>query len=129
MGRTIKDTIITFWNDEHSGSHVAPLPNKQWQLRGKNTTPTSLQKILWEHYRETAREFGKLRKGKRLVVVKLGDAIDGNHHETKELTTQYIREQKQINAEMTDYALKAMRFGKGDLMYWVAGTNVHVGEA
>lgn len=125
----IQDTVIAVFNDEHSGSHVAPLPPKQWEFRGKNVTPNRLQRLLYDQYIEYAEAVGKARKGKRLVVVKLGDAVDGVHHDTKELITQYLDEQKEINKELTDRALKAMKFGKDDKMFWVAGTPAHAGES
>lgn len=99
------------------------------EFRGKNVTPNKLQRLLYDQYIEYAEEVGKRRKGKRLIVVKLGDSVDGVHHDTKELITQYIDEQKEINKELTDRALKAMRFGEGDSMFWVAGTPAHAGEA
>lgn len=125
------DTIISFWNDEHSGSVVAPLLRKQWQFRDGNVYPNELQALLWDQYAEVAATIGKLREGKRLIVIKLGDLIDGIHHETKELITHYIDHQQEIFTEHTDYALCAMRFDKeaGDKMYFVAGTPAHAGEA
>ena len=123
------DTIIAVYNDEHSGSHVAPLPRKQWQFRGKNVTPNKLQTLLYDQYAEFGKKVGKLRKGKRLIVIKLGDQIDGLHHDTKEIITQYLDEQKEINRELTNQALSLMGFGRDDKMYWVAGTPAHAGEA
>jgi len=125
----IQDTVFAVFNDEHSGSHVAPLPPKQWEFRGKNVTPNRLQRLLYNQYMEYAETVAKWRRGKRLVVVKLGDAVDGVHHDTKELITPYISEQKEINEELTERALKAMDFGKDDRMFWVAGTPAHAGES
>lgn len=125
------DTVIAVFNDEHSGSSVAPLMRKQWQFREGNMYPNELQSLLWDQYRETAYLIGQKRAGKRLIVIKLGDSIDGLHHETKELVTHYLDHQKEIHREHTDYSLKAMGFDSadGDLMYWVAGTPAHAGEA
>lgn len=124
------DTVIATYNDVHSGSHMAPLPPKQWEFRGKNVTPNKLQRMLYEQYMEYARAVGRARKGKRLVVVMLGDLIDGVHHETKELITQYLDEQAEINIELTSRALDAMGFNekKGDILKFVAGTPAHAGE-
>lgn len=124
----IQDTVFAVFNDEHSGSHLAPVP-PGLEFRGNIVTPNRLQRILFEQYMEYAEAVGKRRKGKRLVVVKLGDSVDGVHHDTKELVTAYIEEQKEINEELTNLALKAMRFGKDDKMFWVAGTPAHAGEA
>jgi hypothetical protein len=122
------DTIIAFFNDEHSGSHVSPLPSKQWEFRGRNVTPNLLQRTLYDFHQEVSSKIGKKRKDKRLIVVKLGDMIDGIHHETKELITQYLDEQRQINQELTERSLHSMNFGGDDLLYWVAGTPAHAGE-
>jgi hypothetical protein len=92
-------------------------------------TPNKLQRLLYNQYIEYAEEVGRWRKGKRLVVVKLGDAVDGVHHETKELLTQYLSEQKEINKELTDQALRVMKFAAEDKMFWVAGTPAHAGES
>lgn len=124
----IADTVFAVFNDEHSGSHVAPVP-PGLEFRGKDATPNRLQRLLFEQYMEYAEAVGRRRKGKRLIVVKLGDSVDGVHHETKELVTPYLSEQKEINEELTDRALKAMRFGNDDSMFWVAGTPAHAGEA
>ena len=122
------DTIVAFFNDEHSGSHVSPLPTQLWQFRGKNVTPNLLQKKLYNFHQEVSEKIGAMRKSKKLIVVKLGDAIDGIHHETKELITQYLDEQREINIKLTQRSLTAMNFGKDDRLYWVAGTPVHAGE-
>ena len=122
------DTIIAFFNDEHSGSSLAPLPTKQWEFRGGNRTPNLLQKKLYNFHQEVSQKIGIARKNKRLIVVKLGDAIDGLHHDTKELITQYLSEQSDINRELTERSLEVMEFSKKDRLYWVAGTPVHVGE-
>lgn len=124
----IQDTVFAIFNDEHSGSRVAPVP-PGLEFRDIEVRQSKLQRLLDEQHIEYCQEVAKRRKGKRLVVVKLGDCVDGVHHETKELVTSYISEQKEINEELTNRALKIMRFGKDDSMFWVAGTPAHAGEA
>jgi len=70
------------------------------------------------------------RKGRRLIVVHDGDAIEGVHHNTIQVVTQNIKEQVEIHIDLMDVFLRKARFSRkaGDLLYYVSGTETHTGE-
>jgi hypothetical protein len=114
--------------DFHSGSPYALYPNKQLQLKGGNISPNPLQSIIYRHFVETCDKVRELRKGKRLIIKVVGDAVEGIHHATKELITPYCIDQKTIHLEIMTELMERVKFSKGDTLYYVDGTPAHAGE-
>jgi hypothetical protein len=113
----------------HSGGSTALFPNRFWQFQHKNHTPTPKQKTIFEHFDKCAQYALQERKGRNLIVVHDGDAIDGYHHMTEQVVTQNKQEQSEIHQELMDYFLRAIRFKKAeDTLYYVNGTEVHTGS-
>lgn len=126
----IRDTIIAVYNDIHSGSPVAPFPMRQWQFADGNYTPTILQKTLYGQLREASLRIGEMRRGKRLIVVKLGDMVEGLHHNSKQVSSTRRAEHEKISLDLMDRIDEWTGFGEdGDLEYFVAGTESHVEES
>lgn len=125
----IVDTVIAVYNDIHAGSPVAPFPMRQWQFSDSNYSPSILQKILYSQLRDASEEIGRRRKGKRLIVVKLGDMVEGLHHGSKQVSTTRRAEHEAISLELMDRIDEWTGFTDGDLEYFVAGTESHVEES
>lgn len=127
-----KDTLIVVLSDFHSGGSTALFPNRFWQsgTTEHNHTPTQRQQALYAHF-ETCMEYAlQHRRGRRLVVVHDGDAIEGVHHGSVQMVTMNKDEQIELHTELMDTFLRKVRFSRkeGDLLYYISGTETHVGE-
>ncbi len=122
------DTTIAILADMHSGGTTALFPNKFWQFKHKNHTPTKQDMEMFGHFKKCAELIGARRKGKRLIVVHDGDAIEGWHHNSQQIHTANKDEQAEIHVELMDYFLNKIKFGKGDKLYYINGTETHTGE-
>jgi len=128
-------TILCFPADTHSGSTVGLMPPDPWVLDSSTPdepaqyVPSRAQHIIWEQWAECWQIIKRLRnRGDRVIITMMGDAVDGKHHETSELVTQRTEEQERIFIECMLYALKVIKFGKSDLLQFISGTPIHVGE-
>ena len=121
-----KDVIVATLSDMHSGSTVALFPNRFWEFQHGNHTPTEKQKEVFKHFAKCAELVKQARKGKKLIVVHDGDAIDGDHHSSLQIVTRLKREQVELHVDLMDYFLQTVNFGKGDELYYTTGTEVHV---
>jgi predicted phosphodiesterase len=118
----------------HTGSSTALFPRGGYKGEGAEDNPVSSndkQLEIQPVFVRFAGEVAKARKGKRLIVVNLGDAIDGFHHGS--MQESLFREKDQCAAHvllMTDF-LKRVGFDKkkSDELYYVRGTEVHVNNA
>ena len=123
----MQDTIILPMADMHSGSPYSLFPNKQMQLVSTNHSQTPLQKIIRGQFDEVCDFVKSIRTGKRVIVINMGDAIEGLHHSTKEVITQYLVYQQKIHVElMTELS---DRIGGWDKLIYINGTPAHAGEA
>ena len=126
-------TILAFPADTHGGSSVGLFPAEHaWQLADGNqyhASPT--QQLLWRQWRECWQRVKELRQGGRLIIMHVGDAREGVHHDTTQLVTANLEEQERIHIECMEYALDLAGFdgAGGDLLYYIAGTEIHVGPA
>jgi len=129
--RTIeyKDTVIPVWSDTHNGSPSALFPLKQMQLRYTNCDPTPLQRLIHGQFDEMLDRIVQLRVGKRVVRIFNGDAVEGVHHNNQQIMSLMMNDHKLIHTELMDYAARRIGETDGDLLYYVAGTDSHAGEA
>lgn len=112
----------------HSGGSTALFPNRFWQFKHGNHTPDAKQKEMWEHFAKCAEYVKQNRKGKRLIVIHDGDAIEGVHHHSLQAVTFDTDEQADIHIELMDYFLQTVNYGENDKLFYVSGTEAHVGE-
>ena len=125
-----KDTVIVPISDLHSGGSTALFPKRFWQFQHTNHTPTDKQKLMFDHWVFCANEIKRARKGKRLIVIHNGDAIDGNHHNTFQVVTRQKSEQMDIHIDLMDYFLQTVGFDRrSDQLYYVVGTEVHTNDS
>ena len=127
----VRDTILTVLSDMHTGSSTALFPAGGFQPKGKEgnlVKPNDKQKAIHPIFTRLAGEVAKARKGKRLIIVLLGDLIDGFHHGS--MQESLFREQDQADANILlvrDF-MKRTGYHKGDELYCIKGTEVHVKE-
>ena len=122
------DTIVAVVSDTHCGSMVGLMPPRQWLLdAGGYYDPSDGQRFLWEVWAEFWEKVAKLRKGKQLVVVFNGDAVQGVDEGFTAIISKRPEEHEAIHVECMDWALKAARFNreKGDRLFYVRGTERH----
>ena len=121
--------LIASFGDLHCGSPVGILPPGQWQLRSGNTKQNAGQRLTWRMFCDDAHIIGEMRTNAKLIVVINGDIVEGVHHGNQQVTTSYISEHEAIATNAIDHVLKLMNFTEGDALYFVRGTNSHVGES
>jgi len=129
----VADTLLAVLSDMHTGSSTALFPRNGYKGEGtedNHVSPNERQVEIHHTFVRFAGEVAKARKGKRLIVVNLGDAVDGNHHGS--LQESLFKTKDQCDAHvmlMTDF-MKRVGFDKKkcDELYYVRGTEVHVGE-
>lgn len=130
----IRDTILALLSDMHTGSSTALFPRNGYQGDGAEDNlvkPNRKQEEIYPTFIRFAGEVAVARKAKRLIVVNLGDAIDGFHHGS--MQESLFKEKDQCAAHvilMTEFLSRA-GFNKteGDELYYVRGTEVHVKES
>lgn len=142
-----KDVYLVPFLDMHTGSTMALFPyydgrdmgfpphekmlgNGEWRFKHRDYRPTARQYRMFEHFRRCAEVISEERKGRQLVLVEVGDSIDGDHHHTPQLATANLDEQKAVHVWLMQYFMSKVGFNKeaGDLLYIGAGTESHTGE-
>lgn len=127
-----RDTLIVVLSDLHSGGSTALFPNRYWQSRktDHNHTPTQKQQAMYVHFEKCMDYALRERKGRRLIVVHDGDAIEGIHNNSTQVVTQNKDEQVELHIELMDLFLRKTRFSRkaGDMLYYISGTEIHTGE-
>lgn len=122
-----KDVLRVVVSDFHSGSNFALFLNRSWQ--GKKTaviSPRSIQLRIRAQFEVFVEEVFKARQGKRIELIHDGDAIDGDHHHSGDVCTLDEREQAGIHIELMKELKQKIGWQRGDLLYYVKGTPVHV---
>jgi len=122
-------TLVVAPSDLHCGSQVGLLP-PSWTLPDASIVYANpLQEILYRQWCEAWTRVGELRKrAAKMLVINVGDAVDGNHHETVELVTPRIDVQERIHISVMQEALQMAGFVPGlDHIQYISGTDTHVG--
>lgn len=123
------DTILVTVSDFHSGSNFALFPDRTWKGRkGATHVPNSDQINIRNQFLQFTIGVKTARKGKRVVLVHNGDAIDGDHHHSGDVCTQNELEQSDIHVELMNELQKRIQWQRGDRMYYTRGTETHVHE-
>lgn len=124
-----KDALVVVLSDMHSGSNSALFPDRFWSGKnGLNHTPTSRQQMIFKQFEAFAEYVRETRKNKRVVLVHDGDAIEGVHHNNVDVCTRDVNEQADLHVELMNLFMKTIGWTKGDLLYYVSGTDTHVGD-
>ena len=125
-------TIVSIIGDLHIGGNTAIAPpqftiNTRDNAEEQVIQSNRLQSWLWECWRDywdyvRVIAGGKRRKH-RLVIVCMGDVIDGNHHDTPQII-QEVNDQIKLAIDI----LGDIR-DSADMFYGIIGTGTHVGAA
>lgn len=129
---TKQRTVLLILADAHCGSTVGLIRPGQWQLNdGGYYMPSKAQGVLWAQFAEIAETIKRERKRSRLVVVHNGDGVDGVHHGTTQLIPGGAIEHERIHVDAMDWMLREVGHNqkRGDLLYYIGGTEAHVGKA
>lgn len=119
-------TLILWLSDLHCGSPVALYPNEVLPLMNGPRGPSALQVALYKQWRFVLDYTAEARKdADRLVVVLLGDLVEGIHHQSQEIISAYLTDHQKI-AETLLRELKEVT--QYDSVYFVDGTPSHVAE-
>jgi len=125
----LNKTVLAVVADTHSGSSTGLLTPDRWVgMDGQTVHLSTGQRVLWQQWEECWERVRQLRKGARLVVIHNGDAVDGFHHDTTQVLTNNIEEQKRMHLAAMDWGLNKAGFKKKDKLYYVYGTETHVGQ-
>jgi predicted phosphodiesterase len=130
----IQETLLAVLSDMHTGSSTALFPRSGYQGPGTEDNlikPNDRQLEIHPVFVRFAGEVATARKGKRLIIVNLGDAIDGFHHGS--MQESLFKENDQCAAHvllMSDFMKRAgFDKKKGDELYYVRGTEAHVKDS
>lgn len=126
-----KDATVAHLCDLHSGGSTALCQRGQVQLlSGGYYTPSYLQGLIREQWREFIGTVKAARHKRRLIVVVNGDVIDGDHHDTVELITPVLKNQRDIASELIDEFLTGTDYSpkNGDSLRFTMGTPAHAGQ-
>jgi hypothetical protein len=113
-------------SDMHSGSVYSLFPDRILHLRtNKNHTPTAIQRKMYDHWKACAAYVKRERKGKNVILVHNGDAIEGVHHNSLDHITPQWSDHVQIHIELMGDFRKMAGITASDKMYYVSGTESH----
>ena len=88
----------------------------------------SKQVRMWKHHEAATLELAKIRKAKDcdMLIIIMGDAIDGDHHATHQITTQNESEQMMAFCKMMEWTLEKIDFQPSrDKLVIIEGTESH----
>lgn len=121
-------TVIALPTDTHCGSTLGLIRPEPYQLEDGGTYhPNRTQKLIGKKWEQDWKRVGELRKGGRLIVGHAGDAIEGAHHDMRQVVTTNLAQQKTIHIECMEWGLKLA--GGADKLYYIAGTYNHAGTS
>lgn len=115
----------------HTGSSTALFPQGGYKGDGEednHISPNNKQMEIRKIWARLMGEVASARKGKRLIIVNLGDAIDGFHHGSLQESIFKTKDQVEAHCLLMREFMKRVAFKKGDELYYVMGTEIHVGE-
>ena len=124
----MKQNVIAFVNDLHVGHPFAVCP-ASWTLHDGNVfTPNPLQQQIRAHWVACWQRIGQLRQGARLIVVTVGDLVEGTHHDTTQIITNRVDTQEAMAVAVIEEGLMYAGFRRRDQLRFVTGTPAHDGN-
>lgn len=122
----MKDTLIVGLADMHSGNNYALFVDRLWRGKDEKSHVSSNKQLqIREHWRDCIENLREARAGKKLVVIHVGDAIDGVHHRGNDVCTHDWNDQRDIHLELMDEFKRGINWQAGDQLYYVLGTEIH----
>lgn len=123
-----RDVMRVVVSDFHSGSNYALFLNREWHGVKTSHIPRSKQIKIHEHFEKFCDEIAAKRGDKKIELIHNGDSIDGDHHHSGDVCTQYPMEQADIFIELINEMQRRIGWRRGDEIYLTRGTQVHVNE-
>lgn len=122
-----KNILLITLSDMHSGSSRALFPNKMFPMNQGETnhTPTDIQKKIYDHWIQCAEWAKSKRKGKHVIMVHNGDAIEGIHHNSIQVVSPDWDDHVAIHIDLIETFRKTAGITASDQMYYVSGTESH----
>lgn len=120
--------VLAITSDQHAGSTVALCPPRIRLDDDGHYEASPAQRWIWQHWQDfwkRADQTRKRHKGSKLYQVYNGDMTDGDHHGT----TQILSGNPTAQAAVVDALMKVPLALKPDAMFFVRGTEVHVGKS
>lgn len=120
-------TLIAVVSDVHAGSTIALCPPKISLDDGGHYEASKAQSWLWQEWLAYWDWVSAIRDDEHasLFTVFNGDLVDGNHHKT----TQILTGNPTAQAAVLDEAMRIPLALKPDKMFFVRGTEAHVGQS
>jgi len=126
---TNKETLMVLLSDMHSGNNHALFVDRVWEGKnGNNHAPTGEQVDIHAQFVKFANVVLEKRKGRRVILVHDGDAIEGTHHNNVDVCTRDTTEQADIHIELINKFQKSIGWRAGDQLYYVKGTETHTND-
>ena len=130
----VSDTLLCVLSDMHTGSSTALFPRNGYRAEGREENPVlpnDRQLEIHATFFRLMAEVAAARKGRRLIIVNLGDAVDGIHHNSIQESLFKTKDQAGAQIQLMTEFMKKAGFNKraGDELYYVRGTEVHTGDA
>ena len=125
----IRNTTLAVLSDMHVGSSTALFPaGGYWGEHNEDNPvlPNPKQKMIHGVFSRLCGEVANARKDRDLIIVLLGDLVDGFHHGS--MQESLFKQDDQIAAciQVIEEFKKGVGFGKNDRLYITRGTEVHV---
>lgn len=123
------DTVHVCLSDAHTCSNYALFLDRSWKGRnGRTHFPNSYQVKIRKHFDKMTDRIAKICDGKRIRFIMNGDSIEGFHHGSTEINTFDDDEMAEIHVEIFTKFQKRIGWKRGDEVYYVKGTKVHVND-
>jgi len=123
-------TIVAIPSDEHCGSTIGLMPESWMNAEGQTLYPNKIQNTIRAQWLECWEFIEELicNNDTRLIVINAGDAVDGVHHGTTQLSTLRIDEMQRMHVACVAEARGLVGYdpGRGDRTFYVAGSRAHV---
>jgi len=117
---------ILWLADMHSGSPYSLFGGETQLLMNGPRGPSARQLEIYKHWREVLDTVAEWRKGfDRLVCINAGDAVEGLHHQNKDIISPYLTDHQRIHEKLMNECKSIVHY---DTLYYVNGTLDHAGE-
>jgi hypothetical protein len=121
--------LFAFVADTHCGSTMGLMKPDWFPLHdGGGYQPGPTQQLIWKVWEAGWAKVAQERKGRKLIIVHVGDAVEGIHHATTQVVSGRVDEHEAIHIDCMDWAMKKAKFDKGDSLYYISGTEEHSGN-
>jgi hypothetical protein len=129
----VANKTLAVISDMHTGSSTALFPINGYRGEGEESNivmPNKRQEDIYPVFDKFSNEVKEQRIGEGLVVVMLGDAIDGFHHGSMQESLFQPKDQCQAHKILMQDFLDKAGFNSfwGDELYYIRGTESHVAD-